>query len=193
MTGIDPDSYLDALYSTSKDQGAVPPVAGVRRGHPGTVVLAHGYWPKEQKMVERVGQGYDLILSKNTLKKGYIKPERKIDKRQQITLGVSDEVFLKTLHDTLKPGGKMVIYNLYPKPPDAKSPYNPQADARSPYTREQYEKAGLEVLAINVEDHAKARHMGRALKWDRNSKGEINSDLESTLFAMYTIVGRPAR
>ena len=193
VTGIDPDSYLDALYSSSRDQGAVPPAFGLRRGHPGTIALAHGYWPKDQKMVERVGQGYDLILSKNTLKKGYIKPERKIDKRQQISLGVSDEVFLKALRDTLKPGGKLIIYNLYPKPPEAKGAYNPQADARSPFTREQYQKAGLEVLAINVEDHANARRMGRALKWDRNDKGEVTSDLENTLFGMYTIVAKPAR
>lgn len=193
VTGIDPDSYLDALYSVDRDQGAVPPATGMRRGHPGTIALAHGYWPKDPKMVERVGQGYDLILSKNTLKKGYIKPERKIDKRQQIDLGVSDDNFLKAIHSTLSPGGKLIIYNLYPKPPDGKNAYNPQADARSPYSREQYEKAGLHVLAFNVEDHAMARNMGRALKWDRNEKGEITSDLETSLYAMYTLVTRPVR
>ena len=192
VSGIDPDSYLDALYSSARDQGSVPP-AGPRRGHPGTITLAHGYWPKDPKMVERVGQGYDLILSKNTLKKGYVKPDRKIDKRQQIDLGVSDESFLKAIHDTLKPGGKLVIYNLYPKPPEGKAAYNPQADARSPYTREQYEKAGLKVLAHNVEDHEAARNIGRALKWDRNDKGDITSNLDTTLFAMYTIVARHVR
>ena len=193
VTGIDPDSYLDALYSVGRDQGAVPPATGMRRGHPGTITLAHGYWPKDPKMVERVGQGFDLILSKNTLKKGYIKPERKIDKRVQIDLGVNDETFLKSIHNTLNPGGKLIIYNLYPKPPVGKGAYNPQADARSPYTREQYERAGLQVLAFNVEDHAMARNMGRALKWDRNDKGEITSDLDSSLFAMFTMVARPVR
>ena len=190
VTGIDPDSYLDALYSSPRDQGPVPPAA-TRRGHPGTITLAHGYWPKDSKMVERVGRGYDLILSKNTLKKGYIKPDRKIDKRQQIDLGVSDDSFLKTIYGTLNPGGLLIIYNLYPKPPEGKAAYNPQADARSPYTREQYEKAGLRVLAFNLEDHAAARNMGRALRWDRNDKGEITSDLETTLFAMVTMVARP--
>ncbi|MEP7155793.1 MAG: hypothetical protein ABI905_08465 [Betaproteobacteria bacterium] len=192
VTGIDPDSYLDALYSSKRDQGAVPPAAG-RRGQPGTVALVHGYWPKEPKIIERVGQGYDLILSKNTLKKGYIKPDRKIDKRQQITLGVTDDAFLKAIHNALNPGGKMIIYNLYPKPPDAKGAYNPQADARSPFSREQYEKAGLEVIAINIEDHAAARAMGRLLKWDRNDKGEVTSNLDDTIYAMYTIVGRRSK
>ena len=193
VTGLDPDSYLDALYSASRDQGAVPSATGIRRGQPGTISLVHGYWPKDPKMVERVGQGYDLIISKNTLKKGYIRPERKIDKRQQIDLGVSDDNFLKAIHNTLVPGGKLIIYNLYPKPPEGKSAYNPQADARSPYTREQYDKAGLQVLAFNVEDHALARSMGRALKWDRNEKGEITSDLDTSLYAMFTIVARRLR
>ena len=191
VTGIDPDSYLEALYSAERDQGAVPPAAGTRRGHPGTITLAHGYWPKDPRMVERVGRGYDLIVSKNTLKKGYIKPERKIDKRQQIDLGVSDDIFLKAIHDTLNPGGNLVIYNLYPKQSEARSAYNPQADARSPYSREQFEKAGLRVLAFNVEDHASARSLGRALKWDRNEKGEVTSDLDASLFAMFSILARP--
>ena len=143
-------------------------------------------------MVTRVGQAYDLIISKNTLKKGYIKPVRKIDKRQQINLGVSDENFLKAIHDALNPGGKLIIYNLYPKPPEGKSAYNPQADARSPFLREQYEKAGLQVLALNSEDHVMARRMGRALKWDRNESGDPSSDLDTSLYAMYTVVARPA-
>ncbi len=188
VTGIDADSYLDALYSAGRDQGAVSPASGTRRG--GTIALVHGHWPKDPKMIERVGQGYDLIFSKNTLKKGYIKPERKTGKRPQIDLGVSDDNFLKAIHGTLNPGGKLIIYNLYPKPPVAQAAYNPQADARSPYTREQYEKAGLQVLALNVEDHAMARNMGHVLKWDRNDKGEITSDLENNLYAMFTIVAR---
>lgn len=192
VTGIDPDSYLAALYSQSRDQGAVPPVGGTRRGHPGTIALAHGYWPKDPRIVERVGKGYDLILSKNTLKKGYVKPERKIDKRQQIELGVSDDAFLKTLFSTLNPGGKMIIYNLYPRPPGPKEKYNPQADARSPWPREQWEKAGFNVLAFNVEDHAAARNMGRALKWDRDQNGDA-VNLDASLFAMLTILERPGR
>ncbi len=192
VTGVDPDSYLEAMYSQPSDQGRVPS-AGGWFGPAGSITLAHGMWPKDPRLVEKVGQGYDLILSKNTLKKGYVKPERKIDKRQQIDLGVSDDVFLKTVFNALLPGGKLLIYNLYPKPPEGKSPYNPQADARSPYTPEQYKKAGLVVLAYNQEDHAAARSMGRALKWDQNAKGETISDLDTNLFALFTIVGRPGR
>jgi len=175
VTGVDPDSYLDALYSDGHDQGPVQ--AAASRGRSlfagrGSITLVHGYYPKDAQMVARVGQGYDVIFSKNTLKRGYIKPERKADKRQLVDLGVSDEVFLKTLAGALNPGGKIVIYNLYPTPSGAKEVYKPHADGRSPFTREQYEKAGLKVLAFEASDNAAVRRIGRALKWDKNEKGE---------------------
>lgn len=194
VTGIDPDSYLDALYSDARDQGEIP-AAGRKlwRGRPGTITLVHNAYPKDAKAVERVGQGYDLILSKNTLKRGYLKPERKADKRQLIELGVSDEVFLKTLFAALNPGGKLLIYNLYPKAAASNEVYKPFADGRSPFNLEQYEKAGFQVLALNHEDHAAARLMGRALKWDQNDKGETIDDLETNLFAMFTLVAKPMR
>ena len=189
VTGVDPDSYLAALYADPRDQGAVGGASWRTRG---AVTLVQGFWPKEPKVVDQVGRGFDLILSKNTLKRGYIKPERKVDdKRQVIHLGVSDQQFLTAIFDTLAPGGRLVIYNLYPKPASAKEKYKPQADGRSPFSREQYEKAGLKVIAFDAEDHVAARKMGRLLKWDQNSKGEIVDDLDSNLFALVTIVARP--
>lgn len=190
VTGMDPDSYLSALYSERRDQGGVPPAREVRRGAPGSITLAHGYWPKDPKMLERVGQGFDLILSKNTLKKGYVKPDRKIDKRQMVDLGVGDDVFLKTVYNTLNPGGMLMIYNISPKQQD--KGYNPQADGRSPFAREQYEKSGFEVIAYNAADDTAIRDVGRALRWDRNAKDEV-SDLDGNLFALYTLVRRPKR
>ena len=196
VTGADPDSYLDALYSESSDRGSIPRAAGNNRGlftGKGSITLAHGYYPKDAQMVARVGQGYDLIVSKNTLKRGYIKPQRKTDKRQLIDLGVSDEVFLKTLASALNAGGKIVIYNVYPKPSGPKEVYKPYADGRSPFTREQYQKAGLKVLAFEAEDNATIRKIGRALKWDKNDKGETIDNLDTNLFAMYTVLERIVR
>ncbi len=191
VTGADPDSYLDALDSESSDRGSVPSAAGSNRGlfaSRGSITLAHGYYPKDAQMVARVGQGYDLIVSKNTLKRGYLKPERKADKRQLIDLGVSDEMFLKTLAGALNAGGKIVIYNVYPTPSGPKEVYKPYADGRSPFTREQYKKAGLKVLAFESEDNATIRKIGHALKWDKNDKGETIDNLDTNLFAMYTVL-----
>lgn len=191
VTAVDPDSYLAALYSEQNDQGTVPLAGASRRGR-GSITLAHGYWPKDPKIVAQVGRDYDLILSKNTLKRGYIKPDRKVDdKRQLIDLGVSDQVFLAAIFNTLSPGGKLVIYNLYPKPSGPKEKFRPMADGRSPFSREQYEKAGLKVVTFEMDDHVNARKMGRLLGWDKNQAGETVDDLEKNLFALVTIVARP--
>lgn len=181
--GVDVDSYLTALYSERTDTGAVR-----RRGHAGTVTLINGRFPAEKEIVDQVGGGYDVIFSKNTLKRGYIKPSRPAEKRHLIDLGVTDEVFLKSVHGALKPGGLLVIYNLAPAPAPANKPYIPWADARSPYTKKQYESAGFKVLAFDINDDQVAREMGRKLGWDKNSKGEILADYEKNLFALYTIV-----
>ena len=196
VTGVDPDSYLAALYADRSDQGTVALASGAsgfRRGR-GSIKLVHGFWPKDPKIVDQVGGGFDLILSKNTLKRGYIKPERKVDdKRQLIELGVSDQVFLSALFNALVPGGKLVIYNLHPRPSGPKEKYRPMADGRSPFNREQYERAGFKVIAFDSGDHINARKMGRLLGWDKNPAGETVDDLDNNLFALVTILGRPLR
>jgi SAM-dependent methyltransferase len=190
--GVDPDSYLSALYREPSDQGAVLPAHGLHRGVPGTITLAHGRWPKDAAIVEKVTVGgpYQLMLSKNTLKRGYLKPERRVNKNQLIDLGVSDEAFLKSVHDALAPGGLLVIYNLAPKQAHTDKPYLPHADARSPFSREQFAQAGFTVISFDTEDHDYVRRMGATLGWDKNDRGETISDLANNLFALYTIVRR---
>ncbi|MBI3715550.1 MAG: hypothetical protein HY255_06115 [Betaproteobacteria bacterium] len=192
VTGVDPDNYLEALYSDPRDQGKVSAVGGLFT-HSGSVTLVHAYYPKDAKSVTAVGGNYDLILSKNTLKRGYLKPERKVaNPRQLIHLGVSDEEFLRHIHAALRPGGKFIIYNLYPKPSGPNEPYLPWSDGRSPFSQAQFEKAGLRVRAFDTPDHTFIRNMGRSLGWDRNAKGEPVEDYEANLFALYTIVERPS-
>ncbi len=193
VTGVDPDSFLNALYSQPTDQGAIAPARGLYRGNPGTVTLAHGSWPKDGKTAALVSQNapYQLIISKNTLKRGYIKPERKVDKKQLIDLGVSDEAFLKSIHDALAPGGILLIYNIMPKPAAPNERYIPWADGHSPFSRDQYAKAGLNVVTFDQEDSPFVRQMGGLLGWDVDSKGAKTDDLSTNLFARYTIVKRP--
>src|SRR5205823_1475983 len=61
--GIDVDPMLRALYAEDGDQGVVD--------GKGTVRLLDGEFPKDPRVVAAVGGGYDVILSKNVLKKGY--------------------------------------------------------------------------------------------------------------------------
>ncbi|MDX2219457.1 MAG: hypothetical protein SF172_10575 [Burkholderiales bacterium] len=188
--GVDVDTYLRALYSQPDDEGPVR-----RRGVPqsewGSVTLVHGRYPADPAVSKEVGGRYALILSKNTLKRGYIKPSRPAEERHLIRLGVSDDVFLKSVYDDLLPGGMLLIYNLAPPQAPANKPYLPWADARSPYTRKQYEAAGFKVVAFDVNDDAFAREMGRRLGWDRNAKGEVRAEYDKELFALYTLVVKP--
>jgi hypothetical protein len=84
----------------------------------------------------------------------------------------------------------MLIYNLCPAqaPPD--QPYIPYADGESPFTRQQWEQAGFEVIAFDRNDSAAARELAHLLGWDLPSEGEPGMDLERGLFAWYTLVRR---
>lgn len=182
--GVDVDPFLAALYGQPSDQGAVPRAGG----EPGRVALIHGRWPAEQDTNLAVARNgpYDVFISKNTLKKGYVTPDAprdEIDPRMLIDLGVEPDDYLAALRGTVVPGGVVIIYNLCPAHPEGK--YSPMADGRSPWTREQWAEAGFEVLAFDIEDHAAARRMGSALGWDT---GPRPMDLENSLFAWYTVV-----
>ncbi len=136
-----------------------------------------------------VGAGYDLVISKNVLKKGYIHPDRAADEKFLIKLGASDEVVLKGFFQALKPGGKMLVYNICPAltPPD--KPFVPWSDGRSPFTRQQWEAAGFKVDVIDQDDTAAVRVMGHALGWGDDP--EEKWDLEHDLSVLYTLVERP--
>ncbi len=176
--GVDVDSYLTALYSHEEDQGPLR-VDGKTRGRVG---LVDGRWPADAKTKQSIGSGYDLILSKNTLKRGYIHPEKSVEARFTIQLGVDDETYCRSMYGILRPGGFVMIYNISPPPNTPDKPYIPWADGRCPFDRELLEQLGFNVLAYNVEDNAAIRAMGRELGWGKNG-----GDLE-TFFARYTLL-----
>jgi len=184
VVGVDVDPMLPALYSWSSDQGVVP---GKNRPD-GHITLIHGHYPSDAAIKARVGGGYDVIVAKNTLKRGYVHPEGAADKRRLIDLGMDDATFLGAVHDALKPGGWVLIYNLCPAPSPPGQPYKPWADGRSPFSRSAWERAGFRVEAFDKDDSTTARIMGHALGWDR---GEGAMDLEKDLFATYTLMRKP--
>ena len=173
VTGCDVDPLLPIMYADSSGP--------YRSGH---VQLLDGKFPAEPSLVQKAGDSYELFLSKNTLKLGYIHPTREpASPRHVIDLGVTDEVFLKQVASMLKPQGLFVIYNFCPPKAPADKPYIPWAEGESPFTKEQFEEAGFEVLEWNVVDDKPARDLGRLLSWDT----EGGMDLENGLFAWYTI------
>jgi len=177
--GVEVDPLLRVYYG-SADQGAIPGVSG---GAAGRLTLVHGHWPGDATIQRAVGGGFDLVLSKNVLKKGYVRPSQKVDPRMLVDLGVPPEKFLAEVAGVLKPGGIFAIYNLCPA--QRSDRYIPWAYGESPFTEEEFAAAGFELLAFDVDDRAQAQELGWALQWDQQGQ-----DVENDLFAWYTVARR---
>ncbi len=174
--GVDPDPWLRELYSEPGDQTLEP-----EEGK-GTVKLVSGYWPGDPLALTQVGR-FDIFTSKNTLKRGYIHPDQKVDPRRTVNLGVSDATFLATLYDRLNPEGWVVIYNISGAQPA--EGYNPSADGRNPFPQEAWEKAGFTTIAYDVDDSEAIRKWGAAFGW--GSAGE----LAEGFFARVSVFRKP--
>ncbi|MBK8256099.1 MAG: hypothetical protein IPK82_25950 [Polyangiaceae bacterium] len=187
-TGIEVNPLLPALYSLPTDTGSI---AG-QNGEKGSIQLLDGSFPSNTDLVRQVGSGYNVLISKNVLKKGYIHPERPVPHpERQINLGVSDEVAIKAFFDALSPGGLFLIYNICPAPTPPDKPFVPWSDGRSPFTRAQLEAGGFQVVEFDKDDTEAVRTMGRALGWDQPFQGEPGMDLVNDLAVLYTLVRKP--
>jgi len=183
--GVEVDALLRVMYSEPGDTGTIARCDAAGKGADGSVKLIFGQFPAEVATVTEVGAGYDVFVSKNTLKRGYIHPEQQVDPKMLVHLRVDDETYVRAVFDLLKPGGFALIYNLSPAPAPAGEPYKPWADGRSPFARELYERVGFAVIAFDMDDSTAAREMGKALGWAESM------DLEKDLFGTYTLVRRP--
>ncbi|MFT5423350.1 MAG: SAM-dependent methyltransferase [Phycisphaerales bacterium] len=183
-TGIDVDPILEAIYSQPSDQGEAARTDDAG-GEPGSVTLLSGYWPNEDEMVEEVGGGYDLIVSRNFLKRGYIAPTN--GSQAWVDLGRTTKETLGVFYEALAPGGVFVIYSLGgPQPAEG---YSPSGDVACPWSVAELEAAGFEVVEHDVDENGQGRDMARALGWDQPPR---SMDLETSLFGSYTILRRPA-
>ena len=179
-TGIEVDPLLQVIYAGEPGPVARCAVAGA--GRDGSIQLVFGQFPADPAVVKQVGGGYDVFVSKNTLKHGYIHPEREVDPRMLVHLEVDDETFVRAVYDVLKPGGYLLIYNLCPAPSTPDEPYKPWSDGRSPFVREVYERVGFKVLAFDVDDTPAARAMGKTFEWG------TEEELATDLFGTYTLL-----
>jgi hypothetical protein len=159
VTGIEIHPALPLIYSGEK-----------------AVNVVHGYFGQDPGVAKAAGTGFDLWMSKNTLKKGYVHPDKGTG---QIDLG-PDDAALATIAGMIKKGGLFYIYNFGPTP----KPEVPMSDIRCPWSKQQLEKAGFEVLAFDQDDTAKGREAAKLMEWDVGPDG---FDVEYELFSSYTL------
>ena len=186
VTGVDVEPLLRALYGAPEDQGIVKNPGG----RDGRIRLIDGRFPADEAVRTTVGAEYDMIISKNTLKRGYVHPERPVDARRLLNLGVEDADFVKVLYKALKPAGLMLIYNVCPAPSPPDQPYKNWADGRCPFAKELWEAAGFRVIAFDRDDTEPIRKVAAALGWDQ---GESPIDLKTDVFALYSLMEKPPR
>jgi hypothetical protein len=186
--GVDVWDILPVLYGEPTDTGTIAgaPHADGTPGKSGTLTLHNGRWPADAELVKAIGGNYDLIVSKNVLKRGYIHPEREVDPKFLVTLGVDDPTFLHAMHDALKPGGIALIYNISPPQNPDDKPYLPHADPHCPFPREMIEKTGFEVIDYDKSDDDFLRQM-----WVKMGLSESAEKAKSEIFTRYTLMRRP--
>ena len=177
-----------ALYSEPGDTGLDASHFRSQNENFGSVEIFTGRWPAEPSLVTAVGDNYDIITSKNTLKAGYIHPARQVDERFLVKLGVTDEEFLAATLKSLKSGGTFIIYNICPAQAPLDKPYLPHADGKSPFTQDQFTAAGFKILAFDVNDQPAVIDYWLALGYN---EGKSREDTAKDIFAWYTIVRKP--
>lgn len=152
VTGVDVDPVLSALYRDAD---------GATEGG-GSVRVLECAWPNDEACRDRVGRGYDVIISRNLLKRGYVKPATPNPHHPAVGAGMSDAEVVGHFYDALAPGGVLVIYNIGGEP----DPSKPWTDIATPWSRETFERAGFEVLEFDADESAAARRVGDLLGWD---------------------------
>ncbi len=180
VTGIESSSLISAMYTLPGDTGEITGGSGAN----GSLRLFQGYWPAGQFARENVGTGYDLIMARNVLRKGPMDLEN-VDVRPElrVRLRTTHEMFLARTNQALKTGGYAIVYNIGGAGPELWEQF-PASDFSCPFTREQWEAAGFELLALNEADDEPARKIGKALFLDRGANG---ISLETNLYAQYTL------
>jgi hypothetical protein len=179
--GIEVDPLLKILYGDSGDTGPIARSKAAGSGSGGSVATLIGSFPTDTQITSTLGGHFDVFFSKNTLKRGYIHPEREADPRMLVHLGVDDSTFVKRVYDLLKPGGFFMIYNLHPAKSAPDQPYIPWSDGRCPFDRTLVEKIGFKTLIFDLDDTEFAHTMAKAVGWDKEM------DLSKDLFGTYTL------
>ena len=178
VVGVEVDPILTMLYDDTQQPRAVENPAG----DGGSVRVTECLWPNEESCRENVGGGYDVIISRNLLKRGYVKPEKLLGNYVPVAHGMSDAEACGHFYDALSPGGVLVIYSLGGKPDPAK----PWTDIANPWPLGAWESAGFEVVHHDLDVSPGAREMFVALGY------RTAEEAEDALFGVCSVYRKPA-
>lgn len=174
VTGVEVDPILTAMYTDN--------AAATGEGTEGSIRVLECAWPNDEACRGSVGAGYDLFVSRNLLKRGYVKPDQLTPGfPEPVGWGMEDAEMLGHLFGLMNPGGVVIVYSLGP----ASDPTKPWSDIANPWPREAWEAAGFEVVMHEADETGPARAMARALGW------EAQMDLEKDLFGVCSVYRRP--
>jgi hypothetical protein len=176
VIGLDVDPVLGLLYGRDGQRSQSGPSATR-----GKMLLLQTNFPEPAGLAD-VGRNVNWFISKNTLKRGYLRPD---EGQPEIKPPVDLPQYLQAVRGCMAKGGCMLIYNISLRQDPAK--YRPANDPRSPFTRAEFEAAGFEVLALDDDEGPATRRMGRALGWAAEPAAGGMGDLDSNLFAMSTV------
>ncbi|GJM18423.1 MAG: hypothetical protein DHS20C14_06360 [Phycisphaeraceae bacterium] len=178
VVGVEVDPILTMLYEDSQQ----PRTVENPEGDDGSVRVTECLWPNEEACRDDAGGGYDVIMARNLLKRGYVKPKELIGNYVPVAHGMSDEEACKHFYDALAPGGVVVIYSLGGAP----HPDKPWTDIANPWPIDAWEAVGFEVVHHDLDVSADARTVFVTL-----GLGEAEP-LESGLFGVCSVYRRPA-
>ncbi|MEQ8770784.1 MAG: methyltransferase domain-containing protein [Phycisphaerales bacterium] len=177
VVGVEVDPILTLLYADSQSPRAVANPEGAD----GSVRVIECLWPNEASCRDDVGGDYDVILARNLLKRGYVKPKELIGNYIPVAHGMSDEEALGHFYEALAPGGVVVIYSLGGAP----DPDKPWTDIANPWPEAAWEAVGFEVVHHDLDVSADAGAMFVALGY---SEPETVAD---TLFGVCSVYRKP--
>jgi SAM-dependent methyltransferase len=180
VVGFDVDPMLAKLYNQNQDQGLVND-RQVSAQRTGSIALIHKPFPNNASATDAAASS-DLIITKNTLKKGFVRPA---SGKAMIDLGMTAGQYLNGFAKALKPGGHLVIYNLSQRLDP--NNYRPANEGGSPFSQEEFSAAGFKVIYFEQSDNEKVRRFGEALGW---GGPQGMGDLQTNLFAQYTVLQR---
>jgi len=106
-----------------------------------------------------VGRAFDLVLAKNVLKPGCLRPGH--GQEPQTVLGVQSGRFLRAVRQLLRPGGRFAVYNIYPSADNAA----PWARTGPPFARRTWLNAGFDIDVFEEDDSAAIREVALVLGW----------------------------